>query len=180
VTPSRSAAVGREVDAEIAATLFGWRWMTYPAPCNPQRWLTGIFPPDAPNRVATPNGYDRVWQPSTSTAERFSNWDEPVWWDDGEIKRGLPKFSTDIAAAMQVVEAMRERGYGFSVEWSKEHTTGHVCFSLWTPNFEGLGCEYGEFANTQDLPAAICRCALAALHPADGQPDAAAESLDAL
>jgi hypothetical protein len=81
----------------------------------------------------------------------------------------VPPYSSNFEWAMGVVESMRERGYGFSVEWSKETTTGHVCFSLWTPNFEGLGCEYGEFANTQELPAAICHCALAAL------PDAAAD-----
>lgn len=100
--------VGRELDALIAVRLFGWRWMRYPAPNNPSLLLTGLFPPEAPDRICTANGYDQVWEPSNEHAPRFSTWDTCAWWEDGEFQRGFPHYSTDIAAAWTVVERLTD------------------------------------------------------------------------
>lgn len=97
---------------------------------------------------------------------RCVTWTAPEGYGCGE--QGIPHFSTDIAAAFTVVEAMRARGYGFSIEWPKDHDQqqgdeGHCGFSRWTENHEGLGCEWSDFGSGGDLPRAICECALAAL-----------------
>jgi len=98
---------GRELDALVAERIFGWRWMAYPAPNNPtETWLTAIFPPPAPDRIVVANRYDRIWRPSSRDAPRFVEWDTCPWWEDGEIQRGVPHYSTDIAAAWLVVEKM--------------------------------------------------------------------------
>ena len=103
----------RELDALIAERLFGWRWVKYPAPnLSEHRLLTGIVPPAAPGRIYS-NRTDRIWQPSTPDAERFSDWDTLYWWDDdgaSDIRRGMPHYSTDIAAAVQVEDEIERRG----------------------------------------------------------------------
>lgn len=43
--------LGRELDALVAQTFFGWRWMKYPTPYNSRSLLTGLFPPEAPGRI---------------------------------------------------------------------------------------------------------------------------------
>lgn len=100
----------RERDALVAEKAMGWRWMRYPAPNNPELKLTGLFPPEAPERICVANGYDQVWEPSDTDAPRFSNWYACVWWENGELQRGIPHYSTDIAAAWRVVERLQQRG----------------------------------------------------------------------
>lgn len=104
----------REMDALVAEKLFGWRWVKYPAPNDPDKVLTAIIPPDAPDRV-WPNGYDRIWQTSDAGAPRFSRWDDMMWWDDGAGCHGLPHYSTDIADAFDVVDRMHALGYVLSL-----------------------------------------------------------------
>lgn len=104
--------MSRKLDALVAERVENWRWMKYQAPnYSTTRLLTALFPPDAPNRICVPNGYDRIWQPSNSREPRFSGWDSVPWWEDGERQSGFPHYSTDIAAAWMVVEKMRADGW---------------------------------------------------------------------
>ena len=75
--------------------------------------------------------------------EPFPGWDEP------------PRYSTDIAAAWQVVDAMRERGWRFSLH---EHPDG------WWAAFNGKMMD----APSATVPLAICRTALWMLQPQEG------------
>lgn len=101
----------RELDALVVVHIFNWRWMQYPAPNSSQTvWKTGLFPPEAPNRICVANGYDRIWRPSTSDAPRFRDWDKCPWWEDDEFRRGFPCYSTDMAAVWAVEEHIKERG----------------------------------------------------------------------
>lgn len=129
----------RELDAEVATKVFG---------CDPK--------PD------TDCGFPEEW---FCVCEKC----DP---DKTGMGTWVPPFSTDIAAAMQVVEAMRGRGVSVFVtpvvvpdmkaayivsanEWCS------TAFERLTPDFD---------ADTlADLPAAICRCALAALSALEGR-----------
>ena len=105
---------GRELDALIAETFFGWRWMKYQAPnASVPRLLTGLFPPAAPGRLCVANRYDRIWLPSDRRAERFSGWDNAPWWEsDGlgghERRSGFAYYSTKMDDASLVIQALDE------------------------------------------------------------------------
>lgn len=100
---------GRDLDAAIAVTFFGWRWMQYQAPNRATPWLlTGLFPPEAPNRICVANQYDLIWQPSDRHQERFTLWDHSTWWDDGQPRLGFPDYSTNMGDAWLVVTHLRD------------------------------------------------------------------------
>lgn len=91
---------GRDLDAAVMEVAYGWHWMKYQSPNRSEsHLLTSIFPPDAPNRICVANRYDSVWLPSDRHAERFSDWDQCSWWEDGDHRFGFPHYSTNIADA---------------------------------------------------------------------------------
>ena len=156
---------GRELDALIAVTLFGWEWKKYPPPTAPERPpLTLLVPPAAPNRIRIPNNYDRVWQPSDAQAKRFEGWDECYYWDNGEAQRGFPYYSTDIAAAWLVIAALRENRR----TWVRE--LKNIAVDLWECQFVRYTENEGEFGvdryysgRVEGAPLAICIAALKAV-----------------
>lgn len=102
-----SMQADRDLDAAIATTFFGWRWMKFHVPHGEEKVLrTGIFPPDAPDRICVPNGHDRRWQPSDRHATRFHEWDDALWWEDDSVQHGFPEFSRDMGAAWTVVQQL--------------------------------------------------------------------------
>lgn len=71
-----------------------------------------------------------------------------------------PYYSSDISAAMEVVEKMRERGFvvgmfGDRIDWCAE------VFRL-VEHYDSIGKEMIGVARHTSLPEAICRAALAA------------------
>lgn len=76
----------------------------------------------------------------------------------------VPHYSTDIADAWQVVEAMRERGWHPEIRWISDWD----CKAKWWVNFGGHRL-YDATADT--APLAICRAALRAV--ADATPKSA-------
>ena len=90
-----------------------------------------------------------------------------VWQWDFEERRFLPNaYSTDIAAAFQVVERMRELGWEVEVDSHSEPS------STWRVRFEPRKHETTSLANRvwaatiewdASLPLAICKAALDAL-----------------
>jgi hypothetical protein len=143
---------GRELDALVAERCFGWRWRQYPAPGN-KKMLTGLFPPEAPKRVCVPNHYDSIWLPSDATAPRFSDWDSCPWWEDGAIQHGIPSYSTDLAAAGQVLKKLDHDYFDINIQNAPGLT------NEWYVQFTGLE----HSVNAKTLPLAICLAALKAL-----------------
>ena len=152
-------AAGRELDALVAEKVMGWKWWKYPAPNRKQRLLTIIAPPVKDGRGFA-NHIDRIWQPSDCLTPRFSDWDSIMWSDDGfEIwQRGLPHYSTDIAAAWQVVEKLLEilpQG-GIHIE--------HLDYQGWSVSmcFKKAEGGWDGWVDAETIPLAICLAALAA------------------
>lgn len=131
---------GRELDAEVAVKVMGWSmyhydkdyadncyWMLMDGDCNPVAEIK-----------RTPAGFD--------TGERKT---EAEAWAD------CPAFSTDIAAAWQVMERMVSRGW-----WPLVQLDDHA--EKWICQFQD---QYGEgFSDeAKTAPEAICRAALAAI-----------------
>ncbi|XHX80870.1 MAG: hypothetical protein RBJ76_13325 [Stenomitos frigidus ULC029] len=138
-----------EVDLLVAEHLLGWRWLKFTSPTSGVL-CTGIFPPDAPDRVF-PNGWAERWVPSDATQPRFSNWQTPIWCDAGEWQSGIPEASNDWAfmGTLQKqfthVEIFRQRDTDSWVVWLFE-TTDET-----KPGFRG--CQ-------QTAPLTFCDAAL--------------------
>jgi len=144
---------GRELDALIATTFFGWEWKQYQAPNWTEPYLlTLLVPPAAPGRIRIMNRYDRIWRESDASAKRFDGWDESYWWHDGEMHKGFPHYSTDIAAAWQVVEHFERLTYT---------TALHSIIDGWVCSFRGV--RYADAAQAPTAPHAICLAALKAI-----------------
>lgn len=122
--------VGPELDTEIGRRVFGHRVV------NPA--LLGPF--------AEPEDARSVWTIQAT--------------ETGLLYQRLPSYSTDIAAATVVFEAMVERlgegGISLSMEDARGH--GHV-YQVWL----GVG---DPSSASGPLPEAICRAALAAVSAA--------------
>lgn len=100
-------------------------------------------------------------------AKRVMGLQNVGWWLSGEMRHGpqhraeiVPYYSTDIAAAWEVVEKMmlREDVPGFEINVFKHEGVTHYCVEFgacWK------GCIYAE-VEADTAPLAICRAALAA------------------
>lgn len=108
-------------------------------------------------------GIKKIFKPSDYVAGRDALYgsDEPSWIPSGKSPRThmidatpIPCFSTDISAAMKVVEKMRELEY-FPKLWAAQ---------MWNVEFWTDG-KFIASANEDSLPRAICEAALAALSP---------------
>ncbi len=93
-------------------------------------------------------------------------------WFDAETKRGIPNYSTDIAAAWEVVERVKTikpdgSEFGISTERTDEFVvvwSDGVWLAEWRPiNFDGVAI-LGAKADT--APHAICLAALKAVETA--------------
>lgn len=116
--------MSREMDAEIAEKVMGWQEFPYLLNRDDRR--------ATPNSRGAANGFCPPGQCHITTVER------------------VPDYSTDISAAFEVVQKMRERGFV---------TFGLLCKQdqVWFATFGGV-TECGA-----DAPQAICRASLAAL-----------------
>lgn len=159
LTPDEIAAepAGPELDAFVAYHLFGWRWFRSKLP--EVAWCI-LQPPDSDGWKRAPWGRDAFAEVPITTVEewrsldRATDWNQCGWYcPDGRMppqKRGVPKFSTDIAAAWSVVERFTPyvmvdaRGDGRGKKWS--------C-SVWVGGPELIG-------NGKTMPLAVCRAAL--------------------
>lgn len=132
----------RQLDAEIAERVFGAKW--YPTP-NDMNYGEAFW----------------LQFPSEEFADMGAGWVLGYRYADNVtpdvIKSKLPHYSTDIAAAFQVVEAMRAKGWGVQIddhgflleEW-------RVLFMQDTSDESRIVCS----ADAPTLPLAICQSAL--------------------
>lgn len=121
----------RHFDARVAELVMGWRWARFdyepfcwPTPhgkmLSPWRWLV---PPTSTGTLSAPQG-------------------DESWYIDN-----VPKFSTEIAQAMAVVDRMYELGFHFTLV--RENMP-----APWMADFAGVAVE------DQTAELAICRAAL--------------------
>jgi len=139
---------GPELDAMVAVAVFGWEWFAVERHFEP------------------PRGYE-TWRslrdPKSGfyhfgDEDRLASGNEPIWNTFGERP---PKYSTEIAAAWQVVERMKGVSpwpYWFELS---HRPKGFMC------NFVG---DTPHNAYAESAPLAICKAALRAVAPpADGR-----------
>lgn len=142
----------RQIDALVAERVFDWEWWERSFnKCSSRRCL---FPPERDGWIRLNFSVD-YWSRGQPSTKRFSDWDECCR-NDQTGARGLPRYSTLINAAMQIVEKVREQGFGVTlktkqsfwrVEIYPEPDNGH----------DGLNVE------NDSLPRAICEAALTAV-----------------
>jgi hypothetical protein len=118
---------GREMDALIAEKVMGWKWFT-----NPNESNIRYFRPIDKFR------YGGI---------------------EADSKKGytlaLPKYSTDITAALEVQEKMASLGYYFSLDYD-------LC--AWTATFSNTSGKLISVNTTKSNPSEeICRAALLAV-----------------
>jgi hypothetical protein len=133
---------GRELDILIAERIFGWVWVV--ATAWNARWLC------EPDRYQTANPKWPKWDGSTEVLVRYPQQCEP------DEHGYLPQYSSDIAAAWEVVEKMKAFSLGQRVDGS---------WQCWWWQGVHMGA-HGETA-----PLAICRAALKALSAQHSTPE---------
>lgn len=132
----------RELDALVAERLMGWRDVTINR--NDGNWIT-IYG-CKPAWMSFPS----FWQLQGAISKGRG----------GEEKRHIPDYSTDTACAFQVVEKMRERGFGVTL--TTKHNFWRVEIYPEPDNgYDGLNVE------DDSLAKAICLAALESVRVSD-------------
>lgn len=139
---------GRELDALVAVAVFGWAWWERSGHDGVVRKC--LFPPDPDQRW----NFHQAFRLAQESTPRFTDWERAG-------SGGISHYSTDPAAAWQVVEAMIAKGYTtVEIEWRGDKWTALV-----GPEAEskaGPGTKIG-FGISPTMPEAVCRAALAAV-----------------
>lgn len=150
---------GRELEVEVARCLFGFRWF----------------------HCAGANGVERnqFLSPETAQTWRELNWalteiDGPRD-DQFNDDTAAPKFARSIEAAMQVVEKFIDMGGRVSMRGMRFITEGMADEYKpgWRVNFYRFqrdvppGTRFSFDTESESLPEAICRAALAAIESKD-------------
>lgn len=102
---------GRELDALVAERVMGWEWLERRMDVHdPSTARKALFPPSDSEWIRI-NYNERDWSAASSATPRFHDWDEAALRSKGgAAELCLPYYSSDIAAAWQVVEKMAEKG----------------------------------------------------------------------
>lgn len=143
----------RELDANIACHLFGWRWFR-----SKRDGLCTLQPPEGGDWTRSPWGpdiFDAIYVVPPDS-ERYRDWAQGgrLIGEHGRILRtGLPCYSTDIVAAWLVVAAFDSYTVAFEPD-VKQHYAKLVRYKP-----EGFG-----YAREDTMPLAVCRAALCAVN----------------
>jgi hypothetical protein len=138
---------GRELDAEVAEKVFGWRWFLGPGhkaisfqPPLSDGWERPMFHPDSVDVTDRQTEY-----------ERFYDWDH-CGRRDG--RSGLPNYSTDIADAWEIVEHFSSAWFRLEDGWGAPAADRWICWleQDWT--------EEDPAGQAPTAPMAICQAAL--------------------
>ena len=154
-TDGQSCVAGRELDALVAERVMGWEWLER-ATGNGNNTRKALFAPLSSDWVRF-NFDPAKWSPAKPNTERFADWNQCCE-SRQRSTRGVPRYSTDIAAAWQVVEhLLHTRNLTFRIQgdnWFSE------CIS-YRARFGGR-----FFYDANSAPEAICRAALQATNTA--------------
>jgi hypothetical protein len=102
------------------------------------------------------------------TRSELGCWTEVCRYDEGDVPRWIPRpFSTDIAAAWEVVEHMEARWWWFALE-TFPNPHGINDGATVTARFKATAMpgQHDGVGKAEDAPLAICRAALKALDAA--------------
>lgn len=127
--------MARELDAEVLKSVMGWSWDE--SICEVCGWPLDA---DVPSACRINNCSVRP-RPAVTAKEK-----------------SIAHYSTDIAAAMEVVGKMCERGWRVSLNTHAIEPSWSTEMFYW----EGNNCRR-EHAESNSLPEAICRAALSAI-----------------
>lgn len=145
----------REIDALVAEKVMGWQSYIDKRDC----WVV-VRPVEKTNQFQdgrqTEWTGERAWGHDVASGKR---WDRP-WWG---ATQSVPEFSTDIAAAFFVVEAMRAKGFVFEFEWWPESENSAARFTNDRRERNEECDEWRPFAASERPARAICLAALKAL-----------------
>ena len=149
------AGMSRELDVQVICAVWpehrleGGPRMLVPKGAKPGTWHT---------LVADPDGAGEWWQLDPDGVQI-----EYMKYPGRMRPLSVPEFSTDIAAAFQVVEAMREKGWVlFDLNWPHTGNQWAAMFARWGQN--------ATEGRADTAPEAICRAALAALETEAPEP----------
>lgn len=132
---------GEELDKLICEKLDGWRWVKNSK--NANGW--------ACNGLCGEN---------CSKEEEFKKWNQDNKKFNGWVSPSTPHFSTDIAAAWEVVEKVRELGFDAIVVMHQDR----IPYCQFVKPIDEDNIE--EYLGTAETaPLAICRAALKAVTP---------------
>ena len=135
----REMEAGRELDALVAEKVM-----------KSHRWTE--TPPDYDGK----HGSDKILMPKDLTWDEASPWLPPR----GPIGHiNLHHYSTDIAAAWEVVEKIHSRGWFADFCWRDDVCPGRV---VWAIDFVTAAGKCVS-ADSESAPLAICRAALLAV-----------------
>lgn len=168
MTPTRddilTLPAGRDLDALVAGRVLGWRWWRFQP-----HWYTAEL---VDGKAAIVSGASdkpphRYFAREPTNDPKLPQWDATPWDGVEELAvtgQGPPPYSTDIAAAWEVVEAMHAKGEVLSLiyccgdkpPWDKLRY--RACFR-----------HSDSFAVDDAAPLAICHAALLAV-AAEGKP----------
>lgn len=95
----------------------------------------------------------------------YSHTEEDEFGEVSEVWKRVPRYSTDISAAWDVVEAMRLRGYWFEIKkmtCPPKHRCDVCCWFVRNP-YDVRERLNNTYAGSCSLATAICRAALIAV-----------------
>jgi hypothetical protein len=149
-----SELTGRELDAAVAEEVMGREIFSREWPCiyfkSDETWE--VAPEDYQTREP------RRWGGQPEIVWKFSAVN--IYGQPYSSLHRVPDYSTDIAAAWDVVEKIEALEYG-KVRIDGSHYHGWHCSVCWGPGNDGEGEAFGVPGAT--APEAICRAALAAV-----------------
>lgn len=136
---------GRELDALVAEKVMGWKRILSPEDARKCLNAHSDIPPA-----------ERVFQ----ITELMDTWVNPA----GKTFRGeLPEYSTDIAAAWEIVEKLKALGYGYCIECVETEPDPTVWFlhkNEEGPRFHCLEEMVDRVSGSGPFPLAVCLAAL--------------------
>ena len=155
---------GRELDALIAYHHYGWRWFARDHWDGMRR--CALYPPDTEQWIRW--NFYKDFQPFDEWPEveqRFSDWDRvgsPRKYRENQHLGWLPKYSTDLAAAIGLMERLMYFGWTVTLaphQFEKDPNDWY--------KFHGCRIDpeppqrvHSFSAHASTLPLAICRAAL--------------------
>lgn len=148
-----TAQYDRQIDALVAEKLMGFEWRTLTAAWTNWEPVRFMVPPVPPGEEGLSEEWDKrhpLWD-GTSPVTIAADWD-----------RDLPHYSTSIADAFQVVQAIEKRG--FWMELKSPFDSDSPWFAGFTPHSTTGWNGLADFVGSGNNPAhAICVAALAVI-----------------
>lgn len=127
----------RELDAAIAVRYFGWKWLR-----RKHDKHAALFGPKS--KYKWYNFIAKQWECGSVTDKRLGDWDRVCG-----LQYGLPRYSSDVAAAHELIDVLVGMGEGVAISYNEPEIGGGIRVSV-----SVVGKVYKSF------PEGLCREAL--------------------